>query len=214
MRKSYKLSIVVVLSLAVVLALGAGLAVAQSATGDQAAPAEQAMGPGGHGGPGGPGQAGGRRGLMKGGEVVSVDGDTVTLKTRGGEEESFTVNEETIYRTRDGEGSLADVVPGERIGVKFVSRPEEGQEGVAAVVLIGQPGRHGNRPVVGEVTAVDGNTVTINTGDGEQQFTIPSIEVGSRLGIAADNDGNVKGLMYDPPQRPPAPDEQSGPPAE
>ncbi len=214
MRKSYKLSMAVVLSLAAVLALGAGLAVAQSAAGDQAAPSEQAMGPGGHGGPGGPGQSGGRRGLMKGGEVVSVGGDTVTLKTRNGEEKSFTVNKETAYRTKDGEGSLDDVVPGERIGVKLVSRPEEGQEGIAAVVLIGPPGRHGIKPAVGEVTAVDGNTVTINTGDGELQFTIPSIEVGSRLGVAADKDGNVKGLMYDPPQRPPAPAGQSGPPAE
>jgi len=147
---------------------------------------------------------------MVGGEVTAVDGDTITLKTLRGNERSVTVNDETIYRKEGGEASLSDVTPGEKVGIKLVARPEEGENGVAEVVFIGRPDHQRPKPTVGEVTAVDGDTVTIATGDGEQQFTIPSIEVGSRLGVAADEDGNVKALMYDPPERPPAPDGEGG----
>ncbi len=215
MKKSHKTIVALALSLAVVLALGVGLASAQAP--DEAAPpaeGECTAGGGGHGGPGGPGGRGiGGGGLMVGGEVVSVDGDTITLTTPRGEEQRVKVTEETVYRKKDGDASLVDVVPGERIGVKLTAVPEEGKDAVAETVMIGEPGGMRHRPTVGEVTAVDGNNVTIATEDGEQTFTLPSVETGQRLGIAADEDGNVRALMYDPPERPAPPAGDAAPAA-
>lgn len=205
MKKGHKTIIVLALSLVAVLALGVGLASAQSqdeeATPDDAALAdgEGPMGPGGPGGMHGPRPD---RELMRGGEVVSVDGDTITINNPRDEQIAIKVNDETVYLNQDGDASLADVVPGEFIGVKLVAVPEEGQDAMAEAVHIGKPDRLRHRPTVGEVTAVDGNNVTISNDDGEQQFTLPSIEVGQRLGVGADEDGNVKGVIYDPPERP------------
>lgn len=207
MKGRKKLAVTATMLLAVVMAIGAGMAVAQSP--ESEAPAVEGanqFGPGGHMGPGGPGghmrPGEGHRGAMAGGEVVSVDGETITLNTLRGEETTVKVNGDTIYRNSDGDASLTAVVAGEKIGVVLTEKPAEGEDAVAKVVMIGAPDRMQHKPAVGEVTAVDGNNVTINTPDGEQQFTIPAIEVGSRLGVAADEDGNVKGLMYDPPERP------------
>lgn len=209
MKGRKKLAVMATMLLVGVMAIGAGIAAAQSP--DSEAPAVEGanqLGPGDHMGPGGPGGFGpgrghrGAMGAMAGGEVVSVDGETITLNTLRGEETTVKVNGDTIYRNSDGDASLAAVVAGEKIGVVLTEKPAEGEDAVAKVVMIGAPDRMQHKPAVGEVTAVDGNNVTINTPDGEQQFTIPAIEVGSRLGVAADEDGNVKGLMYDPPERP------------
>lgn len=202
MKRSHKTILALALVLTVALAVGTGLAMAQtddSTTGDSGS-AQGAWGPGDceSGGLGGPGHFG-RPGLMVGGDVVSVEGDIINLSTPSGSEKQVQVDANTSYRKDGAEASLSDVVAGERIGVALTEQPEEGETPLAKTVIIGAPDRPHMQRSVGDVTAVDGNNVTINTADGERQFTLPQIQVGSRLGVAEDGDGNVKGLMYDPP---------------
>lgn len=198
MKQKHKYLTVALAAAALTLAVSAGLALAQG----DAATAEGAAfaGPRGHG-PGGPGEL---RDRMVGGEVVSVSDAAITLKTvRSGEELTVTINGDTAYRSKDGEAALSDVVPGEHAGIRLTEARAEGVEPVAETVLIGAPDRPDRpHPSVGEVTAVDGNQVTIKTADGEQQFDLPEITTGMRLGVAADDDGNVKAVIYDPPERP------------
>lgn len=198
MKERKKYLLVAIAAAILTLAVSAGLALAE----DDAVPAGTAIaerGPGGPGGFGGPGE----RAMMIGGEVVSVSDSAITIKTiRNDEEAAVTINADTTYRNRDGEAALSDVVPGSKVGIKLTEPRAEGVELVAETVLIDPPLSDRPHPAVGDVTAVDGDTVTISTADGEKQFTIPEITEGMRLGVAADDDGNVKGLMYDPPQRP------------
>lgn len=210
MRTGRKTVLIAALAALAVMVLGVGYAVAQSD--DAAAPAagEQRLGPpgGGFGGPGG--GPGGRPGKhMMGGEVLSVDGDTINIKTFRGEEKAVTVNEETKYlKPPDGEGSLADVQPGVRIGIAL-NKDDQGENPIAKAVIIGvpEPGERGDI-TVGEVQSIDGDKVVIKTADGTtKEITLPAITEGMRLGVATAPDGTVKGLMYAPPERP-------GPPAE
>lgn len=208
MKQRNKYLVVALAAVVMTLMVSAGMALAQddAATPDtEGVSSERAgIGPGGRGGPGGPGERGEMRDQMVGGEVVSVSDTAITLTTiRSGEEVTVTINGDTEYRSKDGEAALSDVVPGEHIGVRLTEPRADGVELVAATVMIGAPHR-GDRPhpSVGEVTAVDGNTVTINTADGEQQYELPEIDTGMRLGVAADEDGNVKAVIYDPPERP------------
>lgn len=201
MKQKHKYLLVALLAALLTLAVSAGLALAQ----DDAAPAEGQgiMGPRGGHGPGGLGEPGEMRDLMVGGEVVSVSESAITLKTiRSGEEVTVTINGDTAYRKVDGEATLADVVTGEHVGIKLTEAQAEGVEMVAETVIIGAPHR-GDRPhpAMGDVTAVVGNNITISTADGEQQFTIPQVSTGMRLGVATDDDGNVKAVIYDPPER-------------
>lgn len=208
MKQGNKYLVVALAAAVLTLMVSAGLALAQdnAATDDTAALFGESAGPGagGRGGPGGPGERGGMRDQMVGGEVVSVSDTAITLTMiRSGEEVTVTINGDTGYRSKDGEAALADVVPGEHVGIRLTEPRADGVELVAETVMIGAPNR-GDRPhpSVGEVTAVDGNAVTINTADGEQEYNLPEISAGMRLGVAADEDGNVKAVIYDPPERP------------
>lgn len=202
---------------AILLLAGIGYAFAQEQP--QAAPQGEAQegrfGPGGpDGGSGGPG--GGRgmppglRGKVMGGEVVKVEDNTITLKTRSGEEKSVKVDENTKYRKKDGDASLDDVKPGEKIGVRL-AKAEEGSEPTAKAVIIGEPpqggGQNRPQPIVGEITQINGDTVTIKTAEGDKQVKIPGLTQGMRVGVVADEDGTARVVMYDPPERP-----QGGPP--
>src|SRR3990167_3349145 len=135
---------VLVAGLAVALVLLAGFGYAFAQEQPQAAPQGQAQegqfGPGGPGGGpgGGRGMPPGLRGKMMGGEVVKVEDNTITLKTRSGEEKSVKVDENTKYRKKDGDASLDDVKPGEKIGVRL-AKVEEGSEPTAKAVIIGEP---------------------------------------------------------------------------
>ncbi|MHB0915591.1 MAG: hypothetical protein ACYC5A_02510 [Thermoleophilia bacterium] len=202
MKQNNKYLAVALAAAVLTLMVSAGLALAE----DNAATADTsgAFGVRAGQGPGGPGERGQMRDQMVGGEVVSVSDTAITLTAiRSGEEVTVAINGDTGYRSKDGEASLGDVVPGEHVGIRLTELRADGVEPVAETVMIGAPHR-GDRPhpSVGEVTAVDGNTVTINTADGEQQYDLPEVIAGMRLGIAADEDGNVKAVMYDPPARP------------
>lgn len=196
---------------AAALAFGASFALAQDAP--PAAPPEGRQGPGGPGDGPPPGQ----RDKMLGGEVVKVEGDTITIKTRRGEEKAVKVDDKTRYRTRDGEATLADVKAGEKIGIRLAQGQNNGEELVAQLVLIGEPEGAGERPrpVVGEIVSIEGDTVTISTPEGEQQVTLPELTEGMRIGVITGEDGSVRSLLYNPPERPegqePLPPLQSGP---
>jgi hypothetical protein len=213
MKRSHQTVLALVLMLALALAVGGGMALAQSSdTGTSAAADDGAIqgdaqcpadcGPGG---PGGPGHMGRPR-LMAGGEVVSVEGDIITLNTLRGDQKQIQVNDDTVYRKDGADATLADVVAGEKIGVALTEKPAEGETPVAKAVMIGLPDRQQHpHPTIGEVASVDGNNITLNTDDGEKQFTLPEIQTGSRIGVATDADGNIRGLIYDPPEKPVGP---------
>ncbi|MHB8923440.1 MAG: hypothetical protein ACYC51_08615 [Thermoleophilia bacterium] len=198
MRKGKRAGIIAALAGAAILVVGVGYAAAQTATSADAPQGERVRGD--HAGPG-------RHRHLVGGEVVKVEGDTITVKTRKGDEKSVKVDDQTKYRKPpDGEATLADVVVGEKVGL-MLGKAADGEVPVAKAVIIGGPqggpGADRPKPVVGEVTAVNGNTVTIKAADGsETQVQLPAITTGMRLGVASGTDGTVHGVMYNPPQRP------------
>jgi hypothetical protein len=204
MNEKKKYFIVALAAAVLTLMVSAGLALAQ----DETATVEDADAIGardGHG-PGGFAEKGENRDQMVGGEVVSVSDTAITLTTKASDEEvAVTINGDTAYFSKEkaDEAALADVVPGEHVGIWLTEARAEGVEMVAGKVMIGAPHR-GDKPHadIGAVTAIDGNNVTISTADGEKQFTIPTIEAGMELGVAADEEGNVKAVIYDPPEKP------------
>lgn len=199
--------IVVVTALGALAALvaGAGYAAAQPAPDQDTQPQ---LGQSGFGGPGGPGRGGRQRPALAG-EVVKVEDNTITVKTRNGEEKPVRVDDNTRYRKPpEGEATLDDVKAGEKIAI-VAGRPAEGEDPVAKAVIIGEPPRdrdrlrdHAGPPVIGEVVAINGDTLTIRTPDGDKQVKLPAITPGSRVGVITGEDGAVKGMLYNPPARP------------
>lgn len=199
-KKGSKLLLITALVGLMVLVAGVGYALAQEGNSPGSDPdrsPEPGRGPGKH---------------MMAGEVIKVENNTVTLKTRGGEEKSVKVDDQTDYRKPpDGQASLTDVKPGEKIGIKL-KEPGDGGELTARVILIGEspqgPGPRGKlrgHAALGEVTAVNGDTVTVTTSQGDKQFKLPAIAQGSRIGVIATEDGSVRGILYDPPENPQRP---------
>jgi len=207
MKKSSKAMLMAAAAAAVALIIGTGVAMAQQATTttESTAALDAGAGPGmpGMGRPG-PG-----RHLMAG-EVTKVEGNTITLKTLKGEEKSVKVDDATIYRKPpDGQATLADVKVGEKIAVRL-GQVTDGADLLAKAVIIGEPPARGTA-VVGDVVAVNGDTLTIKTASGEEkQVQLPAITQGNRVGVMLGPDGSVKGVMYNPPVRPDgAPDDQA-----
>lgn len=208
MKKS-RMLIVGITAAFLALAMGAGFASAQDQEQGQAATGEfQRPGPGGR--------------HLAGGEVVKIEDGTITIKTlRNGEEKSFKVDDQTRYRKDGADATLEDVKVGEMIGVALGELPEEGEDPVAKAVLIGKPGnvpeggRRGGTPVVGTVSSLNGDTLTITTEDGEKQVKLPAITNGMRIAVVTGEDGAVHAVIYNPPERPegePAPGDAAGAP--
>ena len=208
MMRTRKTTIVAVLAAVLVMLAGAGYAFAQtseSAAGDATA---------GQGNADGQGRTlrGELRKHMMAGEVIKVEGTTITIKTLKGEEKSVNVDDQTRYRKDGNDATLADVKTGEKVAVVGGKKPEEGQVPVAKAVLIGKPGNEGpggpggplggKKPVVGEVTALSGDTVTIKTAEGDVQVKMPVISNGMRIAVVQGDDGTARIVMYDPPERP------------
>jgi len=205
MKKS-RMLLVGVTAAFLALAIGAGYASAQDQQQGQSATGEF--------------QGRGQRGRhLAAGEVVKVENGTITIKTlKDGEEKSFKVDDQTRYRKEGGDATLEDVKVGETIGIALGARPEEGQDPVAKAVIIGKPGdgprgdRPGGTPTVGTVTALNGDTLTINTADGDKQVKLPAITNGMRIAVVTGADGAVHAVMYNPPERPqgqPAPEDDA-----
>ena len=212
-----KVLLVAVLAAFTMFLAAAGYAAAQSGTGGDGGPA---VGQESQSGPGAIGRA--RLGRHLGaGEVVSFEGDTLKIKTLRGEERTVQVNDETKYRKEGNDASRDDVKVGEKVAVLVGQKPEEGQDPVAKAVLIGKPGNEGpggpggplkgSKPIVGNVSALNGDTLTITTADGDKQVKLPAITNGMRIAVVQGEDGTVRAVMYNPPERPQG---DQGPPPE
>jgi hypothetical protein len=119
------------------------------------------------------------------GQVKAIEGDTLLVTTPAGEEQRVVTGEATrfwIAGTR--EPSIADIDVGDYVGV-WGERNEEGD--LAASVVIVVPAELAQRRFVaqGQVTAVNGLTITVDAGrgkglvvtDGSTRFLIPGVEV-------------------------------------
>ena len=214
MRKRQRFVIVAIGAVVMALVVGAGFALAE----DQAQSQGQTQGRAAGDGFRGRGPLGRH---MLAGEVVMVEDNTITVKTlKGGEEKSVKVDDKTRYRKDGNDASLADVTTGEKIGIVVGKKPEEGQDPTAKAVLIGKPdkngapgrpgGRLGGKPVLGTLSAINGDTLTIKTADGDKQVKLPAMNPGMRIAVVTGADGSVQGIMYNPPERPqdePAPNQ-------
>lgn len=200
MKRKHGMVLVSALAMVLVLAAGIGYAFAQEPP--QGQPQQGQLGPGGPGGPGGRGgfMPPGQRGRLLAGEVVKVEDNTITLKTRRGEEKAVKVDDKTRYRKKDGQASLEDVKPGEKVGVRL-AKAEEGAEPTAKLVLIRDPQGGRPHPTVGEITRIEDDTITINTAEGEKQVKIPALTQGMRVAVVTGEDGTAKVVIYNPPER-------------
>ena len=197
MKNKHRLLIIGLLTALLVLVAGIGLAVAQSGGSSQPAPGQQ--------GPG-PGFRGRARGAMVAGAVTQVKDDTITVKTAANGDKTVKVDDKTTYIKQGGKATLADVKPGEQVRIMLI-RPAGNGEPTARAVMIGKAGFGRRNGAVGNITQVNGNTVTIHTASGDKQFTIPQLAPGERISVITGPDGSVKGIMFNPPQKP------AGPPA-
>ncbi|MHB8858167.1 MAG: hypothetical protein ACYC6Z_01590 [Thermoleophilia bacterium] len=210
MKKRHWLIVVPAMAavMAAMLALisGAGFAFAQ----DQPAQGQtQTQGQG----PGGPGRARLARHMMAG-EVVKVEDNTITLNTLKNGEKSVKVDDKTKYRKDGKDATLGDVTQGEKVAIVLGKKPDDGSDPVARAVIVNPPAPRDNR-AVGTVKAVNGDTVTLQTPQGDKQVKIPAVTQGMRLGVVTGPDGSVIGLMYNPPEKPqgaPAAPPEGGPP--
>ena len=111
-----------------------------------------------------------------GGKVSAVDGQTITVENRDGEAATITTDGDTTFRIgRDETGSLADVTPDKFVMAFGTAQGEDSLQ--ARLVFVGErgPGRHGpgrGHGAAGEVTAISGDTFTLDPFRGENEITV------------------------------------------
>lgn len=106
----------------------------------------------GLGGRGGPGH------LFGGITVTAISGNDISLETEDGWTRTITVDDETEYSKSGEEISLADLAVGDRVGFRQTLE-DDGTWTIDAIAVI-------LPHVGGEVTAVDGSTITVEGRDG------------------------------------------------
>ena len=111
-----------------------------------------------HGGPGGPGGPG-ARGMLGGIEITAIDGSSLSLTTADGWTRTITVDDGTTYTKSGDDLTLADLGVGDEITFRQ-RREDDGSFTIDAIAVI--PPHAG-----GEVTTVDGSTITVERRDGE-----------------------------------------------
>jgi len=80
------------------------------------------------------------------GKVTAVGSDNFTIRTRNGRSLTFTVTDQTRFRSRDGSvHGLDDLKPD--MPVLVVAKQGPDNHLTALAVLVGKPGRHGRRPL-------------------------------------------------------------------
>jgi hypothetical protein len=151
-----------------------------------------------------PVERGGRRGAMIKGEVIAIDGDVLTVETEQRGEITVQTDARTRYRApNDDNASLADI----QVGDTIAARGRFTDQGTlrARMVLIVPPELADD--VRGKVTAIDGDTITIEDRDGDAVEIVTSadtkfhlrgkpdaslddVEVGMLLGAAGEFDAN------------------------
>lgn len=119
------------------------------------------------------------RRLRLAGEVIEIEGATLTLETRGGREPTLLTDGETAFRIPGvEEAGLDDVQVGDRVLVAAETR--DGELYAAQVAVPPQ----GMERVAGEVTGIEGGTLTLETPRGaievltgdDTLFRVPELE--------------------------------------
>jgi hypothetical protein len=147
------------------------------------------------------------------GEITAINGDIITISGRDGEAYTVDASNAEVKKFTQGEGpediEISDLSVGDTIGAHG---EVDGTSVDATHVMSGNPGkgmgmmrgRHSGHGVMGEVTAVDGNTITVTGRDGESytvdagdatvsrvvEGTLSDIAVGDRIGVHGAKDGN------------------------
>ena len=154
----------------------------------------------GFGGPGFGGRGG--AGFMFGGiTVTAISGNDISLETEDGWTRTITVDDETEYSKSGDEISLADLAVGDRIG--FRQTLEDDGTWTIDVIAVILP------HVGGEVTAIDGSTITVEgragttstiTVDGDTTYqvngddaTLADVEAG--MVLVAEGTENAEGSL-------------------
>jgi hypothetical protein len=162
------------------------------------------------------------------GKVTAVEGDTITVERRGGDEMNILTDGETVFRVKGVENpTIADI----QVGDVVAGVVEKGENGtlLAKLIAVVPP----KRPVargIGVVTAIGGNALTVETRggdtvevltDGDTVFrmrdvenpTIVDIHVGDRVAGRVEKQGDGTLLAKVITVLPPQPQgEQGGPP--
>ena len=126
----------------------------------------------------GEGMRGGRRGPGPGGEVTAIGDSSLTLATPNGDSLTVNVSDETVVRLVESQsdGSLSDIEVGDHIRVAG-QRNDDGSVEAQAIMVAPDGDMAGGR-----VTAVDGNTITVQNRDDETTTIITSDSTEFRLG--------------------------------
>jgi hypothetical protein len=123
------------------------------------------------------------RGALRG-RVVAVEGDTLLVDTPSGEERSVIVGEETrLFIPGVREPSIEDIDVGDFVGA-WGGVNEEGDLLARAVIVVPAEMAQRRNVVQGRVTALDGLTIAVETGQGQRivitgeatRFLIPGVE--------------------------------------
>src|SRR5688572_23756676 len=127
-----------------------------------------------HGGPGGPGFRGGHG--FGGITITAISGSSISLATEDGWTRTITVDDDTAYTKAGDDVALGDLAVGDAIGFRQTLK-DDGTWSIDAIAVI-------LPHVGGEVTAVDGSTITIEQRGG----TSATIHVGADTNIVVDGD--------------------------
>jgi hypothetical protein len=118
------------------------------------------------------------------GQVMAIEGDTLLVRTRAGEEQRVIISEDSRLRIPGvGEPTIADIDVGDFLGARG-ERNEDGDLLAEVVIVLPAEHAHYRNIVRGEVLAIEDSTLTVQTRLGEKlvitdeetRFRIPGIE--------------------------------------
>jgi hypothetical protein len=118
------------------------------------------------------------------GQVTAIEGDSLLVATRGGEEQRVVVSEDTRLRIPGvSEPTIADIDVGDFIGARG-ERNEDGDLLADLVIVLPAVYAHYRNVVRGEVVAIEDSTLTVKTPLGEKlvitdeetRFRIPGVQ--------------------------------------
>ncbi len=147
------------------------------------------------------------------GTITAINGDTIMIKAQDGSTYTVDASDAKVTKFAEGTGAtsipLGDLKVGDTIGVHGKT---DGTSVTATEIMTGTlgmgmkgMGRHGGRGVVGEVTAVDGTTITVKGADNKSYTvegsdatvsrvvdgSLSDIKVGDRIGVHGTLDGTT-----------------------
>jgi len=123
------------------------------------------------------------RGALRG-QVAAIEGDRLLITTPAGEEQTVITHEETRFRIPGvREPSISDIEVGDYLGA-WGQRNEDGDLVASVVIVVPAELARRGQVVQGQVTAVEGLTIRVETNQGERtvvtqestRFFIPGLE--------------------------------------